>query len=91
MLDSTPRASTQKLTEIVEEILARNSIVRHVEMHENLTDVGLTSIDMVSLMLTLEAEFDLSIPQGDIAPENFRSIATINALIVRLVPTMAAA
>jgi acyl carrier protein len=38
------------------------------------------------LMLTVEAEFDLTIPQSDITPENFQSIASIAALIQRLRP-----
>ena len=44
----------------------------------------MSSIKMVNLMLALEAEFDLTIPQGDITPDNFRSVATIEALLARL-------
>jgi acyl carrier protein len=35
-------------------------------------------------MLSIEVEFDLSIPQHEITPENFRSISSIGALLVRL-------
>jgi len=35
-------------------------------------------------MLAVETEFDLTIPQGEITPENFRSVATVEALIERL-------
>jgi acyl carrier protein len=91
MLDGMTCSPTQKLTEIVERILVNNGIVRPVGTHDSLTEIGLTSVDMVNLMLAVEAEFDLSIPQAAIAPGNFRSIATINALIARLVPASAAA
>ena len=43
---------------------------------------------MVNLMLAVEVEFDITIPQGDITPENFHSLATIDALVSR---TLAAA
>ena len=39
---------------------------------------------MVTLMLSIEVEFDLSIPQSEITPENFRSISSIGALVARL-------
>jgi len=38
----------------------------------------------VSLMLSIEVEFDLSIPQSEITPQNFRSISSIEALVSRL-------
>jgi acyl carrier protein len=44
----------------------------------------MSSIKMVNLMLAVETEFDLTIPQSDITPDNFRSVATIEALLVRL-------
>ena len=47
-----------------------------------LVDVGLTSMDMVNLMLAVEAEFDFTIPQPDITPENFQSVATLERLVV---------
>jgi acyl carrier protein len=56
-----------------------------VEVHpeSRLVDVGLTSMDMVSLMLGVEAEFDFTIPQSEITPENFQSIKTLEQMISR--------
>jgi acyl carrier protein len=48
-----------------------------------LADIGLTSMDMVNLMLGVEAEFDFTIPQSEITPENFRSVGTLERMIVR--------
>jgi acyl carrier protein len=35
-------------------------------------------------MLSIEAEFDLEIPEIDITPANFRSISTIRTLVTAL-------
>lgn len=48
-----------------------------------LVDIGLTSMDMVSLMLAVEAEFDFTIPQSEITPENFQSVASLERMIVQ--------
>jgi acyl carrier protein len=46
-----------------------------------LVDIGLTSMDMVNLMLGVEAEFDFTIPQEQITPENFQSVQTLERLV----------
>jgi len=38
---------------------------------------------MVNLMLAVEVEFDIAIAQGDITPENFHSLQSIEALVER--------
>ena len=38
-------------------------------------------MDMVNLMLGVEAEFDFTIPQSEITPENFQSIKTLELMI----------
>jgi acyl carrier protein len=54
-------------------------------------DIGLTSMDMVSLMLAVEAEFDFTIPQSEITPENFQSVRALELMIVnQLQPEKAA-
>jgi acyl carrier protein len=49
-----------------------------------LSELGMSSIKMVNLMLAVEGEFDLSIPQQDITPDNFRSVTSIEMLLERL-------
>jgi acyl carrier protein len=49
-----------------------------------LSELGMSSIKMVNLMLAVEGEFDLSIPQNEITPDNFRSVTSIEALLGRL-------
>ncbi len=67
---------------LVKAILEQNSIVADVRAEASLVDVGLTSMDMVSLMLGVEAEFDFTIPQSEITPENFQSTETLERMIV---------
>jgi acyl carrier protein len=51
---------------------------------EDLVAAGLTSMAMVRLMLAIELEFDITIPNCDLVPDNFRSISAMNSLIARL-------
>jgi acyl carrier protein len=67
---------------LVETILERNSIAVTVHPESRLADVGLTSMDMVNLMLGVETEFDLTIPQSQITPENFCSIKALERMII---------
>jgi acyl carrier protein len=39
-------------------------------------------MDMVNLKLGVEAEFDFTIPQSEITPENFQSVKTLQLMIV---------
>jgi len=67
---------------IVKTILMQNSISADLHPESRLVDAGLTSMDMVKLMLDVEAEFDLTIPQAEITPENFRSVKTLQSMII---------
>ena len=72
---------------IVQTILEQNSISADIHPDLLLVDVGLTSMDMVKLMLDVEAEFDFTIPQAEITPENFRSVKTLELMIVNQLGT----
>jgi acyl carrier protein len=78
---ATPR---ETLIDLVATILKRNGVERPIDAEADLVNQGLTSVDMVHLMLAIEAAFDITIPQSGLTPENFRSIATIEALLVKL-------
>ena len=53
-----------RILALVKAILEQNAIAAEVHPESRLVDVGLTSMDMVNLMLGVEAEFDFTIPQG---------------------------
>jgi acyl carrier protein len=52
-------------------------------VHQKLSDLGISSLKMVNLMLAVEVEFDIAIPQTDITPENFHSLDSIRLLVNR--------
>ena len=80
-----------RLLALVKSILAQNGITAQLDPATLLVDVGLTSMDMVNLMLAVEAEFDFTIPQSDITPENFQSVETLNRLVVSQLASASAA
>jgi acyl carrier protein len=73
----------ERVISLVTNILSANSIVVDVLPGSRLADIGMTSMDMVSLMLAVEAEFDMTIPQADITPENFQSPQTIERMVAK--------
>jgi len=81
----------ERVLSLVTNILSANSIVVDVLPGSRLADIGMTSMDMVNLMLAVEAEFDLTIPQAEITPENFQSAETIERMVTKqIAPNVAA-
>ena len=80
-----------RIVALIETILRQNAIATDVRPEARLVDLGLTSMDMVNLMLGVEAEFDFTIPQGEITPENFQSVETLERMVAgQLQPEKAA-
>lgn len=79
-----PTAVRDRLSTLVAQILGKPGEARSLPLDGRLSELGMSSIKMVNLMLAVEGEFDLNIPQNDITPENFRSVMTIEALLARL-------
>ena len=70
-----------RIAEIVAAMLAKRGNAIMPTASQNLRDAGLTSLDMVNLMLAIEAEFDIEIPQSAMTPANFDTIAAIESLV----------
>ena len=51
---------------------------------DDLREAGLSSLEVVNLMLAVEAEFGVTIPEVKMTPKNFSSISAIDALIASL-------
>jgi acyl carrier protein len=79
-----------RLLALVKTILQQNAMTVEINPDSLLVDVGFTSMDMVNLMLGVEAEFDFTIPQAEITPENFQSVKTLERMIVAQVQSAAA-
>ncbi len=84
VLDRTTNDVRDRLAALVSALLAKRSIERTVGCDEDLAESGLSSLDLVNLMLSVEAEFDVKIPDAEMRPGNFRSIARIEALLASL-------
>ena len=82
MLDCA--ALIDRVTEVVRQAMPERSSIAHLAKDSDLYDAGLTSMAMVKLMLAVEVEFDIAIPDADLHPDNFRSIAAVEKLVVRL-------
>ena len=81
MLDRTEPNAAERVTTLVRQLLAKRNLDRPVGADESLTACGLSSLDVVNLMLAVEGEFGIKIPDRDMTPTNFRSIASIAALV----------
>ena len=74
----------EQLVALVKQTLGANAVIPHpFPIEQQLSDLGISSLKMVNLMLAVELEFDIAIPQSDITPENFHSVAAMEALVVR--------
>ena len=80
-----------RIIKLVKGILEQNSLTADVTPQAKLVDIGLTSMDMVNLMLGVEAEFDFTIPQSEITPENFQSVETLERMVATQLRVAAAA
>ncbi len=81
----------ERLRGLVAGILTAKSAPAVFGDDDTLAEIGIASIDMVSLLLAIESDFDLEVPAQEITTEVFRSVATIDALILRMLPHLAAA
>ncbi|WBK01169.1 phosphopantetheine-binding protein [Methylocystis parvus] len=77
-MDATTLQTSDRISSIVGQFI---SLHDDVAPNQDLQELGLTSMQMVNLMLSIEAEFDLTIPSSKLVPSNFRSIENIQALL----------
>jgi acyl carrier protein len=75
---------TGRLVAVVKVVLGSGSAPADpFPVDAQLSDLGVSSLKMVNLMLAVELEFDIAIAQSDITPENFHSLSSIEALVSR--------
>jgi len=82
MLDRA--ALTDQVVDIVRQAMPTQTAPANLAAEADLYNAGLTSMAMVKLMLAVEVAFDIAIPDADLNPDNFRSVAAVEALVVRL-------
>ena len=74
-------STAERITAIACKLLVKRGNNTIPGRADNLRDAGLTSLDMVNLMLAIEAEFDIEIPQSAMTPDNFDTVAAIDSLV----------
>jgi acyl carrier protein len=85
VLDRTSADVADRVALLVRRIMQKRAIARAARPDDDLRVCGLSSLDIVNLMLAVEEEFAVKIPERDMTPANFRSIARI-ADLVRALP-----
>jgi acyl carrier protein len=90
VLDRSNENVADRVAALVRKVLDREEINRAVAPNDDLRASGLSSLGLVNLMLSVETEFDLKIPERDMTPTNFRSITRIAELVDTLSQASAA-
>ena len=80
----TDDSAQARVAAVVRRLLADRSLNTAVKPDDDLRAAGLTSLDMISLVLAVEAEFGLLVPETHIKPDNFQSVTAISGLVTTL-------
>jgi acyl carrier protein len=84
MLDVRSDSPADRVADLIKRVFTKRALTFPTSHDEDLRNLGLSSLDMVNLVLSVESEFNVTIPEMDITPKSFRSISTISALITGL-------
>lgn len=85
MNDTRPVAPAPRISTIVSQFLVKRGRDGAIAITQNLRDAGFSSTDLVNLMLAVEAEFDIFVPEDQMTPENFSTIRAIDRLVTSLI------
>ncbi len=85
MLDGADISVRTRIVEIVSDLMRRRQLPLPVKVDQNLREAGLKSLDLVNMMLAIEDEFGIEIPQDRLTMDHFRSIGAIERLVAEVV------
>jgi acyl carrier protein len=91
VLDRPNADLADRVASLVRRVLGKRGVLGPIGCDDDLRASGLSSLDVVNLMLCVEGEFGIKIPERDMTPANFRSITRIATLIGALNPQSATA
>ena len=84
-MDTRPDEVCDRLITLVKQVSGSAAVFpAPFPVTTQLSELGISSLKMVNLMLAVELEFDIAIPQSDITPENFQSVSSIQALVGKM-------
>lgn len=75
-----------RLVGVVGALMRRRQLALPSDLDQSLRDAGLKSLDLVNMMLAVEDEFGIEIPQDLLTIDNFRTIRTIEQLLSQVTP-----
>jgi acyl carrier protein len=73
-----------RVSGVVTNVMGMHGLPIPRESSADLFAAGLNSVAMVALMLAVENEFNITIPTSDLVPKNFRSVRSVEKLVIRL-------
>ena len=80
----TRSTTLDRIADIVSAVAAQHGLAGPFAPTDFLVDRGLSSMAMVDLMLAVEGDFDVTIPQRELTPANFQSMEALARLLDRL-------
>src|SRR4051812_43330630 len=86
MRNDSESETALRIRDLVSKLLKARGVEDEPEFESKLTEQGLTSLDMVNLVLAVEAAFGIQFEETLITPTTFRSIASIEDLVTSRVP-----
>ncbi len=84
MLDQVSLGYRDRLIAIVKDVISDHPFARPDRIPQSLAEAGLTSLDLVKLVLGIEREFGVTIGGDDMEPENFSTLEALETLVYRL-------
>ena len=82
--DRLDQTESRILTIVASFLAKRGAAGATPSSDQSLREAGLTSLDLVNLMLAIEGEFDIFIPEEKMTPQNFMTVRSIHALVSSL-------
>ena len=83
-MDSQTSGVRNRLIRLVKQLIGAGvTVPEPFPLQRQLSDLGISSLKMVNLMLAVELEFDIAIPLTEITPENFHSLDSVGRLVER--------
>ena len=71
---------------VVGALMQRRRLTLPVGVDQSLRDAGLKSLDLVNMMLAVDDEFVIEIPQELLTIDNFQTIGAIERLVATIAP-----
>ena len=84
MLNQLSQGYRDRLIALVRDVISDHPLARPDRIPESLAEAGLTSLDLVRLVLGIEREFGVSVGADDLDPANFETLDGLEALVHRL-------